>query len=178
MFVKAVEDGLSERKEVICCSRQLALVCQWFCVAAAAVALRPEAVLPDDVSVRRLHDLHLVLARQDRLAVHPVRLTVLQGVVVRPHVEEVADALAAHEDRLGILVGAPAMRLTPHPGLLPGEHQHDRQHHVGLPPGELAAAVAELVQQELALVLSICVLGERMAMVFHFLELICSFFAF
>ena len=153
-------------------------MCQWLCVAAAAVALRPEALLTDDVSVRRLHDLHLVLARQDRLAVHPVRLTVLQGVVVRPHVEEVADALAAHEDRLGVLVGAPAMRLTPHPGLLPGEHQHDRKHHVGLPPGELAAAVAELVQQELALVLGICTLGERMAMIFLSLELIRSFFIF
>ena len=112
MFVKAVEDGLSERKEVICCSRQLALMCQWLCVAAAAVALRPEAVLPDDVSVRRLHDLHLVLARQDRLAVHPVRLTVLEGVVVGPHIEEVADALAAHQDRLRVLVCTPATTLA------------------------------------------------------------------
>ena len=53
-----------------------------------------------------------VLAGEDRLAVHPVRLTVLEGVVVGPHIEEVADALAAHQDRLGVLVCTPATTLA------------------------------------------------------------------
>ena len=52
-----------------------------------------------------------VLAGEDRLAVHPVRLTVLEGVVVGPHIEEVADALAAHQDRLRVLVCTPARAL-------------------------------------------------------------------
>ena len=53
-----------------------------------------------------------VLAGEDRLAVHPVRLTVLEGVVVGPHIEEVADALAAHQDRLRVLVCTPATTLA------------------------------------------------------------------
>ena len=65
----------------------------------------------------------------------------LKGVVVGSHVEKVPDALAAHHDRLCILVGAPAIRPTP---LL-------------LLPGELTAAVAELVQEQLALVFSTCI---------------------
>jgi len=96
-------------------------------VAGGAEPLGPESSPSHNVVKSGFDDFNLVLTGQEIFTIDTFTLAVLKGIVVGPDIDEVMDTISAHVDGLGIL---------------------------GSTPGEVRAAVAELLQHNLALVRS------------------------
>ena len=124
---ETIHNRLVEDEERLGGVGEAALVCEGRCVAGGTESLSPQPVTADDEVEGLLDDLHLVLTGENIFTDNALLLSVLQGVVVFPHVEKVFLTLSAHLD------GASELRGT---------------------LGEVGAALTELLQEESATVLT------------------------
>jgi len=124
--LKTVTDSSVQGKEGLGVLGHVAGVVQGGGVAGGAEPLSPESSITHNIIKSSLDDFNLVLAGQEILAVYTFCLAVLKCVEVGPNIDEVMHTVPAHVNRLGILGGTFC---------------------------EGRAAVAELLQHHLALVL-------------------------